>query len=264
MLSIARRDSYELGRPLLELPERSTLEATELSLGTPVVYHIVRLPGELTETLRTRIESALLPFAQVRHPRLPLLSDAWIEDAKREVHYVFLGPICQPLSIEAPGPFANEAMRFTAMEDSLDALAALHDLEIPHGLFRPECLGVSPDGYLHLVSPGFGHRLVDLAREDPERQMAVALTLSSNTAMRDVAEWANSVVSMMLGRPLLNYDFDDWDDNELRRAASAMAELFGASGRLEVMLRCLAGRTVEAKGFANARQAYDALAKVKD
>jgi hypothetical protein len=264
MLSIARRDSYELGRPLLELPERSAFEATELSLGTPVVYHIVRIPCELTETLRTRIESALLPFASVCHPRLPLLSDAWIDEAAREVHYVFLGPLCRHLSIESPGIFRDEALRFTAMEDSLDALAALHDVEIPHGQFRPECLGVSADGYLHLISPGFGHRLVELAREDPERQMAVALTLSSNTAMRDVAEWANSVVSMMLGRPLLNYDFDEWDDNELQRSAAAMADLFGASGRLEVMLRCLAGRTVEARGFANARLAYEALAKVKD
>lgn len=267
MLGIDRTGFYDIRETIADREGYSVFAVREITLEAPgQLYRIPLTAVRDIDNLRSRFENTVLPYAAVRHGQVPLLAEAWFDEDFFSV--VLLIPICTPLSVKGPNPFrgADEATRLFFLRESLDFLACLHDLEITHGHFREHSLGIDKRGILYLHNPGLAERLTSILAEEDTGTLdsGPRLKLSANMKSVDVACWANSVAALLLGRPLLAYEFDEWDDNDIRNAEAAILGDLGRTSQLgQFLLKCLRGRMFDSNaGFLGARDALKELDRV--
>ncbi len=267
MLGIDRSGFYEVRETIAERPGYSVFSVREITLESPgQLYRIALTSVRDSANLRARFENTVLPYAAVRHGQVPLLAEAWFDEDFFSI--VLLIPVCTPLGVQGPNPFrgADEATRLFFLRESLDFLACLHDLEITHGHFREDSLGVDRRGILYLHNPGLAERLTAILAEEDAGNLdsGPRLKLSANMKSVDVACWANSVAGLLLGRPLLGYEFDEWDENDLKTAEAAILGDLGRTSPLgQFLLRCMKGRMFDSQaGFLGARDALAELDRI--
>jgi hypothetical protein len=265
MLGIDRSGFYEIAETIADRDGHSVYAVREITLEAP--GQLYRIPLTTTgshEALLARFENIVLPFAHLRHSQVPLLCDAWVSDDFFDM--VLLIPVCKPLNIAGPNPFreADEATRMFFLRESLDFLAAMHDQEITHCHFREDCLGIDKRGILYLHNPGIAERLIAVQREeDDDLGSGARLKLSANMKSIDVACWANSVAGLMIGRPVLTYEFDEWDETELRKAEAAIFGDLGKTSALgKFLMQCLRGRMFDSVGYNSGREALKELDRI--
>ena len=140
----------------------------------------------------------------------------------------------------------------------------MHDQEITHCHFREDCLGIDKRGILYLHNPGIAERLIAVQREeDDDLGSSARLKLSANMKSIDVACWANSVAGLMIGRPVLTYEFDEWDETELRKAEAGIFGDLGKTSALgKFLMQCLRGRMFDSVGYNSGREALKELDRI--
>ncbi len=267
MLGIDRTGFYEIRETIADREGYSVFAVREITLESPgQLYRIPLTAVRDIANLKSRFENTVLPYAAVRHGQVPLLAEAWFDEDFFSI--VLLIPVCTPLSTKGPNPFrgADEATRLFFLRESLDFLACLHDLEITHGHFREHSLGVDKRGMLYLHNPGLAERLTAILHEEDGEALGSGprLKLSANMKSFDVACWANTVAGLLLGRQLLAYEFDEWDENDIKSAEAAILGDLGRTSQLGLFLvKCLRGRMFDSHGgFLGARDALAELDRI--
>lgn len=244
-----RRSHYEFQEaPLLSGPDGEVRIGNSVATGGPVLLHRVPTPG-VTDALVDRVNSLVRGFTNLQHPRIPILADMWFYYSA--VDLVFIQLPEPTISVKGSRvELANIEWR-RLVPESLDIMAAMHKAAVVHGRLRAESFVWRPDQrVLMLADTGLPRRLREVARET---EGDFRLQLASNLQMRDVADWANAILSILVGDTLLPPDDDEWDDASIQSAQQRIAAVLRLDRlRLDYFVRCLKGRSYEGGAFGSA------------
>ncbi len=250
--------------PVLVGVERSA--CTEITLGVSLVLH--RLAVSEAHTRQQEIERQLRLWGAVRHPRLPLLVDAWFHGESIEWVTTDSGgdPLGSPESVAPLGRGPSFTSSVTTDDEiawqTLDALAALHEQGISHRALRAECFRVTPEGLVFLWEWALCARLSRLVSEPAG---GMRFELSTNLLGRDVADWGLMMAELLTSRQFISRgpvgeppDLDPSPDT-LFAAQEALRAKYGRGALLDFMVRAIDGRREAHRGFPNAMEARAAF-----
>lgn len=256
-------ERYEQLDSLSALDGAQRWRARERSLATPAVLHHVALDGA-SSTARDEVRRLLRLWATVRHPRLPLLRDAWIEDAG--VFFVTIeiagDPLTTPESIGHLRPVRRTRDAELAWQ-SLSAINGLHDRAISHRHLSVDSWRIAPTGRVFMGDWGLCRRMAETVKgANAPTASAVRFELGSSLLARDVTDWALFISEAMLGEVLFADDATPAERRSaegVRGVTARLQKTFGKDPLAAFMIKALLSASAPAAGFENAATALAAF-----
>jgi len=259
-------DHYTLGDRLEPLAGVERSICSEITLGNPFVFHSL-VAGD-TGARRPEIERQLRLWGAVRHPRLPLLVDAWFHEDRVEWVTTEEGgdPLGSPESMGAIGrgpsfttaPHPEEEIAW----QTLEALAALHEQGISHRALRMECYRVTQAGQVMLWEWALCARLARTVSEAPG---GMRFELSTNLLGRDVADWGLMMAELLSGQQFIDHgvigeppEMEPSADT-LSAAQDTLRARLSKGPFLDFIAKAIEGRREAHRGFPNALEARGAF-----
>jgi hypothetical protein len=250
---------YEIVAQLKPEGPIERFQARHASCGSPVILHRFPLGDVDLEAVQRDIQR----FAQIRDPRLPLLTDAWVSNGSFEFAWIAhdkweLQAREARVELEQlPRGYIHQVATQT-----LSALRVLHENSLAHQGFEAPCFTVLPGGLVFLKRPGMLVRLLSSLENDG--RFGGGFQLASNLYSQDVAQWACLVATVAGGIDILTAEERDVTGvtmATIERARGAIRSNV-ADRALQVLLNtALDAWEPDGRGFENAAQAWDELCK---
>lgn len=257
-------DRYEQIEGLSDLGGLARWRVRERTTGVAGVLHLVTFEPTALPTAREECRRLLRLWASVRHPRLPLLRDAWIEEAA--LYFVTIELAGDPLTTPESVGYLRPVRRTRDAElawQSLSAITGLHDRAISHRHVAVDAWRIGPTGRVFMADWGLCRRLAETAKgAGSPSATAVRFELGSSLLARDVTDWALFLSEAMLGEVLFA---DDATPAERRSAEGVRAvtgklqKTFGKDPLASFMIKCLMSASAPSAGFENATVALAAF-----
>jgi hypothetical protein len=265
-------DHYTPGERLAPLAGVERCFCTEITLGARLIFHSLHA-GEMAPR-RSEIERQFRLWGGVRHPRLPLLVDAWYHDG--HVEWVTTSEDGDPLgSPEGMGPIGRSpsfGVTVSPEEEigwqTLDALAALHEQGISHRALRREAYCVTRSGMVFLWEWALCARMAQIIADPPG---GMRFELSTNLLGRDVADWGLMMAELVTGSQFTDHGpvgeppTLDPSPDTLAAAQEAARHRLPKGPFSDFINKAIDGRREAHRGFPNAteaRAAFPSLSKV--
>jgi serine/threonine protein kinase len=243
--------SYEPAESVQAGKGFEVFRAREKSTGAACLYHRINVEKGAKETEIQSAVAVLRRYGQLRYARTPRLADGWF--AEGHLVAVEYRLDARPLHEQTNNPFHMGGRRaHDIIEATLSLVCSLHFLGIVHGNICPSSFGVGPLGKVYLVDSGLDRSLVNAFNKSNDDMFM----LSTNLLGQDVAQWAYSMLTLMIGGPVIEQQVDDkWDEIHFQRVKERISRLFPRQELLDYFMDCLSGFGVNDPKFDSATDA---------
>lgn len=257
-------DRYEQLDALPPLDVVARWAVRERSLGIPGVLHQVGIAGS-PPTVREECRRLLRLWATVRHPRLPLLRDAWVDDTA--CWFVTLELEGEPLTTPESIGLLRAVRRSRDAElawQSLSAITGLHDRAISHRHLAVDAWRIAPVGRVFMTDWGLCRRMAEAARNTGggPSNSTVRFELGSSMLARDVTDWALIISEALLGEVLFADDATAAERRSaegVRGVTARLQKTFGKDPLASFLIKALMSASAPSMGFESASAALTAF-----
>lgn len=247
----ANEDRYRLQELVRRGDGFEVFRALEASTESPCFYHQFELPEELSENQRYLTLGVLRNYARIMAPRAPRVADSWTTDLHLvAVEFAWEAPAMDRFT-RNPLQHGSPIERREILKRCIGHVSSLHAANLVHGKLEPGCFGIDERRKIYLLDTGLD-RAVVRAMRGTENQIA----LSTNLQSRDLADLTYHLLSMMLGKDLLDMPGEDcWDEIDFKEVRNRLEAEFRSAKMIDYLLMCLSGYGMDQARFESATAA---------